>query len=229
MLVYLVRHALSLFNARLEAGLNSGLSPLGIRQVEALVQRLSGTQFTAVYSSPFRRCLDTALPIARRFGLPVRLRPELCEFHGLSPGDVRDSGLLEAEILAKADSGVVICEDWLARMDWPSLDDSLEEMIGRGRKFAAYLKARWCGEDDRILVVGHGSPIARLIEAWLTDQPGPSFRFVIDNATISLLRYRSGVSSLLLLNDLSHLRDAIAPDSLFGNVPDSMTKKGEEW
>src|SRR5262245_65287513 len=64
MLVYLVRHAHSLANAGGERGLNSALSPLGALQVGALVRRFARTEFTAVYSSPFRRCLATALPMA---------------------------------------------------------------------------------------------------------------------------------------------------------------------
>ncbi len=229
MLVYLVRHAHSLANARQDEGLNSGLSPLGLLQVEAVARRLIGTQFTAVYSSPFRRCLETAGPIAKHFGLPVRLRPELCEFHALPPGTPGSTGVAAAAELATQHSGVVPCPDCDKMMTWPAVDELREAMIARTQAFVAFLKDRWRGEDDRILVIGHGSPTARLIEAWLTDRPGPSFRFVIDNATLNLLRYRNGVSSLLQLNDTSHLTGLIAAESPFGLTSDSLKTNDSEW
>ncbi|HVP13444.1 MAG TPA: hypothetical protein VMV94_19885 [Phycisphaerae bacterium] len=53
-------------------------------------------------------------------------------------------------------------------------------------------KARWLAPDNVVILIGHGSPIARLIEAWLTDdQPGASLRFTIDNAAVAALRYLS--------------------------------------
>ena len=61
------------------------------------------------------------------------------------------------------------------------------------------------------MLVSHGSPIARLVEAWLTDQPGPWFRFTIDNAAVSAFRYHEGVSSLVCLNEISHLRGLPSP------------------
>ncbi len=229
MLVYLVRHAHSLGNAKLDTGLNSGLSPLGLQQAEALERRLDGSQFTAIYSSPFRRCLETALPIARRLNLPVRLRPELCEYHGLAPGSPPFLELVGAEQLAARHSSVIPCPDCPLPLEWPPIDEPLDALVGRSRSLARFLKDRWQGENDSVFVVGHGSPIARLIEAWLTDQPGPSFRFVIDNATISLLRYRRGVSSLLQLNDTSHLTGCVAPDSPFATSSGAPSQKGAEW
>ncbi|HKQ46646.1 MAG TPA: histidine phosphatase family protein [Phycisphaerae bacterium] len=230
MLVYLVRHAHSLANAGEDEGLNSGLSPLGMRQVDALTRRFADTQFTAVYSSPFRRCLETALPIAALHLEPVRLRQEIFEFHGLTSVSGIESGLPGVEELVGHHPGrVVACPDCDGPIYWPALDEPFEAMVARAQAFAAYLKGRWRGEKDKVLVVGHGSPIARLIEAWLTDRPGPAFQFVIDNATVHLLRFRGGVSSLLQLNDTSHLTGLIAPESPFGPTTGAPEMKGAEW
>ena len=93
------------------------------------------------------------------------------------------------------------------------MDEPLPEMIRRMRALAVYLKSRWQGEEDAVVVISHGSPIARLIDGWLTDPgpPGPSFRFIIDNAAVSALRFHKGVSSLVCLNDVSHLVGMPAP------------------
>jgi broad specificity phosphatase PhoE len=230
MLVYLVRHAHSLANAGQDRSLNSGLSPLGVRQVEALVRRFATTSFKAIFSSPFRRCLETAMPIAAINQSPVRLRQEIFEFHGLAPDSGFTSGLSRVdELIAQHGGRVVTCPDCDVPPVWPPLDEPFEALVARARAFAAYLKQRWRGEHDRVLVVGHGSPIARLIEAWLTDRPGPSYQFVIDNATVHLLRYRDGVSSLLQLNDTSHLDGVIAPQSPFGAASAAPETKGKEW
>jgi broad specificity phosphatase PhoE len=230
MLVYLVRHAHSQANAGQDKGLDSELSPLGVRQVEALVRCFAATEFTAVYSSPFRRCLDTALPIAAIHLVPVRLRQEIFEFHGFADASGLSAGLPTLDDLEKQHTGrIVACPDCDGPMVWPALDEPFEAMVARAQAFAAYLKGRWRGEHDRVLVIGHGSPLARLIEAWLTDRPGPSFQFVIDNATVHLLRFRDGVSSLLQLNDTSHLAGLIAPESPFGLMTGAPEMKGVEW
>lgn len=78
--VYLVRHA--------HAGSRSGwqgidserpLSERGWRQSEHLLGVLGEEPIGRIYSSPATRCVETVEPLARRFGLPIRPRPELAE------------------------------------------------------------------------------------------------------------------------------------------------------
>jgi broad specificity phosphatase PhoE len=206
MIMYAIRHAESLANAGLDEGLNSALSERGLAQAEAVGGRFAGCAAFAVYSSPFLRAIQTAEPVSRRLRLPIRVRPELCEYQGLPAGAEVDLGLGDIEAITAAGSGAVRCPDHERAFDWPTADETLAAMISRTRAFVAYLKRRWVGRDDVVLVFGHGSPIARLIEAWLTDQPGPAFRFAIDNAAVAGLRYVDGVSSLICLNEASHLR-----------------------
>ncbi len=211
MLAYLVRHAESLANTGEDRGLNSPLSPLGERQVAALVGRLAATSWSAIYSSPYRRCLQTAQPIAAAVGLPVRIRPELCEYHHFEPGTPGDPALPDIAALVNRHPGVIPCPDYNGPYEWAPVDETFESVIRRTRALAAYLKQRWTGPRDTVLLVSHGSPVARIIEAWLTDQPGPWFRFTIDNAAVSAVRYYDGVSGLVCLNETSHLRGLPAP------------------
>ncbi len=223
MLTYPIRHAESLTNANQSGGLNSGLSPLGIRQAEALARRFRGMNVTALYSSPFRRCLETAVPIAKAVKATVRVRPELFEYHHMPVGTVVDLELDELPAIAARYPGAALCPDWSGPHKWPPVDEPLDVMVARMRAFAAHLKSRWTDADDVVVLVSHGSPIARLIEAWLTDQPGPSFRFVIDNGTVSALRHFEGTSSLVCLNDTSHL-SGLAPPPLGNLNPDGSIK-----
>ena len=45
------------------------LSRTGRQQAQALTERLSGLSFDAMYSSPLRRCLETAAPLAKSLGM----------------------------------------------------------------------------------------------------------------------------------------------------------------
>ncbi len=204
MLVYAVRHAESLANANVSKEPNGELSPLGRQQVERLRNRFRNIPLAAVYSSPFERCIQTAVPIARDASRPIELRPELCEFHNLPADAILDLTLPTAEEIARRNPDVkILAADQPPR--WPPWNEPFAELLTRAMRFARALKEKWGDQDGAVLVVSHGSPIARLIDAWLTDTPGPSFRFVIDNAAIAALRHHAGINSLVCLNDVSHL------------------------
>jgi broad specificity phosphatase PhoE len=55
------------------------LSPEGVRQAEALAERLEGSSIRALYSSPRERARTTAAPIAARLRLEVQIPAELNE------------------------------------------------------------------------------------------------------------------------------------------------------
>lgn len=217
MLAYLIRHAESLSNLNQTDSLNSSLSDLGRKQAEALADRLEAANLVGIYSSPFARSIETAIPLADRLGLPIRIRPDLCEHHHLAEGDRRSHGLATIEAIMRTYPQVTGCADHEGRFEWVPTHETMDDLLVRSRKMQAYLKSRW-GDDDAVVVFSHGSPTARLIDAWLTDVPGPSFRFIIDNAAVSAVRYHEGVSTLVCLNDVSHLAGLPAPAA--GNYTD---------
>lgn len=216
MLAYVIRHAESHFNVDPAAGLNSSLTPRGLRQAAAVARRLKPVAISAIYASPFDRCLQTAAALAEgRPNIPVFIRPELWEYHHVPSGSRVDTGLGGIDEVIARFPIAKSCPDCSSAMDWPAVDESRESMLQRTRAMADFLKARWTGPDDTVVVISHGSPIARLIEAWLTDIPGPSFRFVIENAALTALRHEPapdgstpGVRSLICLNDITHLQGA---------------------
>lgn len=76
----LLRHAAAGSRAEWEG--DDRLRPLdarGRRQAEALVDRYGGLRVDAIYASPYRRCVETVLPLAAARGLPVLEREELAE------------------------------------------------------------------------------------------------------------------------------------------------------
>lgn len=84
-MITLVRHAESVANVGQRTSDPSGicLTDAGMRQAEALAQAWDGAP-SRVLSSPFQRAIDTAIPLAARFGLPVEAAP-VQEFTYLSP------------------------------------------------------------------------------------------------------------------------------------------------
>ena len=81
---YVVRHAKA--GSRSAWDKDDGLRPLsrkGIEQAEALVQILEPFPITAIFSSPFLRCMQTVEALAAARKLPVQQSRELAEGHGL--------------------------------------------------------------------------------------------------------------------------------------------------
>lgn len=77
----LIRHASHSLVGRAIVGRAPGvpLSPEGLRQAEALSERLEARSIRALYSSPLERARATAAPIAARLGLEVQIADELNE------------------------------------------------------------------------------------------------------------------------------------------------------
>ena len=67
--------------------LDRPLDPAGAAQAERLVPVLDAYGLTRLVSSPARRCLDTLLPYATRFGLAIETDDTFAE--GTDPDDVR--------------------------------------------------------------------------------------------------------------------------------------------
>ncbi len=86
MQLYLVRHALPDFNTGVPYHTPPGpsLTDLGMEQARAAAQLLRRTKIERVVSSPMRRCLMTAEPIAATFGLDLGVDPDLGE---MQPGE----------------------------------------------------------------------------------------------------------------------------------------------
>jgi phosphohistidine phosphatase SixA len=68
-LVIVVRHA----ERATEPGNDPGLSPAGLQRARELAEYLSGAQVTAVLTTQYLRAVETAAPVAKRFGVEPRV------------------------------------------------------------------------------------------------------------------------------------------------------------
>jgi broad specificity phosphatase PhoE len=59
------------------------LSKKGLKQADEIAEMLSRQHITAVYSSPYLRCVQTVEPLARALKLAVMHAPELAEGRGV--------------------------------------------------------------------------------------------------------------------------------------------------
>jgi phosphoserine phosphatase len=144
--IYVARHGETDWNrdGRYQGRRESALTALGIMQARRLDVALAGAAIDRVISSPLRRCVETARPVALRRGVEVEADPDLLEIgHGVWEGRLRSDIEREEPQLIRA---------WRERPDtvlFPG-GESLADVDRRWRVFADRL-----GRSDRVLVVTH--------------------------------------------------------------------------
>ncbi|MEO6912935.1 MAG: histidine phosphatase family protein, partial [Candidatus Baltobacteraceae bacterium] len=92
-IVRIARHGETTWNVegRYQGRLESELSPLGVRQADALAQALRSTATTRIICSPLHRTRMTARPISALLGVPIEEDVRLIEIaHGTWEGRLRD-------------------------------------------------------------------------------------------------------------------------------------------
>jgi broad specificity phosphatase PhoE len=131
--VYVARHAESEANreGRYQGRRDSPLSALGHQQAAALASTLGASRVACVISSPLRRCVETALPVAARLGVPLECDDRLIEIaHGTWEGRLRAE--VEREDAAQMHA-------WRTAPQHVSFDggESLADVDARWRSFVA--------------------------------------------------------------------------------------------
>jgi broad specificity phosphatase PhoE len=114
-----------------DCDIDPGLDEVGRAQAEAVADRLSGLRALPVVVSPRRRTMQTAAPLARRWGIEPRVEPRIGE-------------IATPDGLGLADRGT-----WLRDvMDhrWPDLDSDRQAWR------QGVLDALWSVEGDAVIV-----------------------------------------------------------------------------
>ena len=202
MQLYIIRHGQSTNNASLPRVVDPPLTPLGEEQSRRAAIALQAVGLNALYASPMRRALATALPISEATGLPVRVNPDLCEEDGLGehPGMTRDQIAAMLNNCLLPDS--VTHQGW-----WFRPPEGPEQVAARARLVADHLQSLYlCSGGQRAAVVTHGTFASYLLRAFLGVSPDNRFHFFHNNAGISLIEFRPDCLFLRHLNRLDHLR-----------------------
>ncbi|MCV7343613.1 histidine phosphatase family protein [Mycolicibacterium rhodesiae] len=196
MQLLLVRHALP---HRTEAGEGSDpeLSDEGWDQARRLPEALDRFPLARLISSPQRRALQTAEPVAKATGLTVDIDDRLAEY---------DRGLshyVPIEQVRKERP-----EEW-ARMADGRLPSTVDEDEFRGRVGAALTDIVTAADhDETVAVFSHGGVINVILHELLGTKRLLSFP--IDYVSITRLLYaRSGFGTVAAVNTTEHVWDLL--------------------
>jgi probable phosphoglycerate mutase len=175
-----------------KSGRHTGLTdipllPEGEERARSLKPRLAGQSFSAVFSSPLRRALQTA----QLAGFPdVEADPLLVEW---DYGDYE--GITSKQIRERR-------PDWDLWRDGCPNGESIEQVRARAARFLEKLEGL---VDGPVLAFSHGHFLRVLALAFLDLPDSAGARLNLETAAVSVLRREESGNLLELWNDTGHL------------------------
>ena len=198
----LVRHGETDWNVagRYQGQTDIELNAAGREQARQVAARLADQSFDAAYASDLKRAWETAQIIAQQNGIDVQSEPRLRELR---------FGLIEGLTWAEAQEkypGVI--KHWLEDRDQPpSGGEAASVFTARVQALIDDLVARH--DEQTVLLVGHGGPLAEVIRLALKMPPEGRWAFEIGNTSVSELHIYGEdyhrPARLSRLNDTTHL------------------------
>jgi broad specificity phosphatase PhoE len=209
MLLYLIRHGESLFNAqrRIQGQSDVALSPMGLRQAAALAAALQSLDIDAIYVSPLRRAMQTAEPLAAALHLTIRSDDRLME---INAGEFQ--GLEWEEIEQKWPEAAFHWRQQTPDFVIPG-GESRRAAAERGR---AALEAIRAAGHRQAVVIAHGGVLGGALRS-LLEIPAELSPFSFYNTAINKITWdRRGPESggprdrikIVVVNQTDHLRAA---------------------
>lgn len=197
--VVLLRHGETEWNRveRFRGRIDVELNQMGQRQALAVARRLSAWQIEAIYSSPMKRALQTAQPVAEACGLDVAILEGINDvdygaWAGLSAEEARAQypevygNWAHTPLLTQCPQGENLRQ--VQTRSWTALEETCS-----------------AHEGGAILLVSHVVVNRVLICAALGLVDDAFWKIGQDNAAISVLEGANGHYRVLLLNDTCHL------------------------
>ena len=181
------------------------LSRLGREQARDLAERLGRISFDAVYSSPLRRCQETAAPLARHLELTPILVPGIKE---IRLGDIRplpehgeDLSLLTQALKERQIDIVRIAG---STGSWDTIPNSEPSKEFRRRVVTAFDEITCGHTGGRVIAFAHGG----VINAYVAEVLGleRDFFFPAANTSITIVRVSGERRVLYVLNDAAHIK-----------------------
>jgi broad specificity phosphatase PhoE len=155
--IYIIRHGQSLANIGKQITPNCGLSTLGEEQSQSLIKFFESIKIDVIYSSPLKRTIQTATPLAKSKLLPILLVPEMCEIFNEEWIDHRDYEWESCKQITSEYSRVQFIEAHnTTNKWWPDWPETTERVMERVNHFYNTELERYIGTDKKIVVFGHG-------------------------------------------------------------------------
>jgi 2,3-bisphosphoglycerate-dependent phosphoglycerate mutase len=184
---------------------NLPLSSIGREQAQSLAERLGSMHFDAIYSSPLKRCLQTAAPLAGRLGLTPVIVPNIQEIRigeiRPLPADPDDLAALTKALQERQFDIVRIAGE---NGNWDAIENSEPSKEFRQRVVTAIDEIGGRHSGQRVLVFAHGG----VINAYAADVLGleKDFFFPCANTSITLVRAADNRRVLFTMNDAAHVK-----------------------
>lgn len=203
--VLLIRHAEAEGNAerRFIGQQDVALSPLGVKQAEALNRRLRMLPVTQIVSSDLQRCVNTVRDLAHDLDLEITTDPRWREIANGQWG-----GLVGDEIARRWPEAWRRYRDGedVARPEGEQWADVRKRVVAAFEELAGGLT-----DKDVVVVSTHGGPAA-VLAMWATGLSGTAFGGPfgpLANASITTLSLPG--PRLLGINDVGHLPAGLLP------------------
>ncbi|WP_144510176.1 histidine phosphatase family protein [Bacillus sp. FJAT-22090] len=185
----LIRHGITEWNVlgRAQGISDIPLNTLGIKQVQALADRLSLEEWDVIVTSDLTRAKETAFIISKKLNLPIDIYEK--RLREINCGKIE--GTTEDERQQKWGS------------NWRNLDlgmEKFEKVAKRGCEFLQ--EAVMTYKDKRILVVSHGALIGLTLQHLL---PKTFPNTYIENTSITILENGNDRWDCTLYNCTKHL------------------------
>lgn len=196
MQLLLVRHALPLRSEHGE-GSDPNLSDTGLEQAARLPEALARFPLSRLVSSPQRRAIQTAEPVAAVRELSVEIDDRFAEYD-------RDLPMYIPVEQIRRDHP----EEW-ARLAQGHLPSAVDEDAFRARVRAAVDDVvAAAGPDDTVAAFSHGGVINVLLHELLGT--ARLLSFPIDYASVTSLRFsRTGTATVATVNSVEHVWDLL--------------------
>ena len=181
------------------------LSKTGREQAQALAERLGKLRFDALYSSPLRRCLETAAPLSERLGLTPVIVDDLQEIRLGEvlplPADGQDLNALSQALQERQRE---IVRRVGATGSWDAIPDSEPSKAFRQRVVEAIDGIARRHRGERVPVFAHGG----VLNAYVAEVLGleRDFFYPAANTAITVVRVADSRRVLYVLNDIGHIK-----------------------
>jgi probable phosphoglycerate mutase len=197
-----VRHGETAWNVdtRIQGQLDIALNDTGLWQARRVGEALADEPIAAIYASDLARAWQTALEIARPFGIEVQAEPKLRErafghFEGRTFADIDASLPEQARLWRTRDPAFA-----------PEGGESLLDFRERVTSIAAQLAARHPGE--LVALVAHGGVMDVLYRAATGQELQAPRTWHLGNAAINRLLWTPQGFTLVGWGDTGHLDQA---------------------
>jgi probable phosphoglycerate mutase len=183
------------------------LSQKGREQARAVAERLKVMHFDAAYSSPLRRCQETAAPLIELLKLPLTIVEGIKE--------IMLGNIVPMPVVKEGDNLDALTKALQARQgeiirvvgstgSWDALPESEPSKAFRRRVVDAIDEIANNHRGQRVVIFCHGG----VINAYAAEVLGldKEFFFPSANTSLTLIRTAGTKRVLYFLNDITHLR-----------------------